>query len=223
MAYVDELLSRDEHVLSVARRHLLVLIGRVLGEMTLIAILILAGVVSRNAFVNQRFGGVPIGQLVLLFCVVISALLIVSIILDYLRWNSDQFLLTDRRVIQLSGVLNKQVIDSSLDKINDVALSQSWLGRIFDYGDIQVLTGADDAVNRMDGIAHPLAFKRAMTEAKAQYDQGYGYLDPAALVPYVQSPQDIQVVLSELATLRDRGILSSDEFEAKKRELLSRI
>jgi hypothetical protein len=223
MAYVDELLGRDERVLAVARRHLLVLIGRVVSELLLIAIMILAGVVSRNAFASQQVGGVSIGQIVLLICTAISAILLVSIGVDYLRWNSDQFLLTDRRVIKLSGVFNKTMIDSSLDKINDVALRQTWLGRIFDYGDIEVLTGADEAVNRMDGIARPLGFKRAMSEAKADYNQGYSYLDPAVVVPYVQSPQDIQGVLSELATLRDRGILSSDEFEAKKRDLLSRI
>lgn len=34
---------------------------------------------------------------------------------------------------------------------------------------------------------------------------------------------DIQRTLEELARLRDRGILSPEEFEAKKRDLLSRI
>jgi predicted Zn-dependent peptidase len=35
--------------------------------------------------------------------------------------------------------------------------------------------------------------------------------------------EDIEATLQKLADLRDQGILSPEEFESKKRELLSRI
>ncbi|MFL5803964.1 MAG: SHOCT domain-containing protein, partial [Roseiflexaceae bacterium] len=59
---------------------------------------------------------------------------------------------------------------------------------------------------------------------------GYGYLDPQAVAAYMQQPgqpagarDDIEQTLRKLADLRDQGLLSQDEFETKKRELLSRI
>jgi uncharacterized membrane protein YdbT with pleckstrin-like domain len=222
MAYIDDLLARDEQVRFVGRQHLVVLIGRLVGELLLIGVLVLAGVVSQNAFGSQQVGGLSLGQVVLLTCAAISVLIFGSIVLDYLRWNNTQYIVTDRRVIQTEGVFNKSVIDSSLDKINDVALTQSWLGRILDFGDVEVLTASEIGVNRMDSIASPVDFKQAMMEAKLQFDRGFGYFDPSAVVPYTE-PDNIQVVLTELASLRDRGILSTDEFEAKKRELLNRI
>ena len=171
-----------------------------------------------------------VGQLVLIGCGIISLIVLISAFLDYLRWNNEEYVITDHRVIQIRGILNKEVIDSSLEKINDIELRQSWLGRIFDFGDIEILTGSDAGVNSMRKIAHPLDFKRAMLEAKQEQSRGYGYLDPqavAAYMPQTAAPtsarDDIEQTLRKLADLRDQGLLSQAEFEAKKRELLSRI
>lgn len=233
MAYIDELLARDERVLYDGRQHTFVLISNILTETVLIAILIAAGLASQRAFQGRPLpGNLPIGmgQLVLIVCGLISLFVLISAFLDYLRWNNEQYIVTDQRVIQIRGIFNKDVIDSSLDKINDVELRQSWLGRIFDYGTIEILTASDVGINEMRKIAHPLQFKRAMLEAKHNYSRGFGYLDPQSVAAYTQpaappsaGAADLEQMLLKLADLRDRGLLSVDEFEAKKRELLSRI
>ncbi len=74
--------------------------------------------------------------------------------------------------------------------------------------------------NRMEAIAHPLEFKRAMQDARAHYD---GYLNRGSAGVYQQPTSDLQGVLEQLTALRDNGILSHEEFEAKKRDVLSRI
>jgi membrane protein YdbS with pleckstrin-like domain len=231
MAYIDELLGRDEHILYDGRQHSFVLISNILTEMVLIGVLIAAGVASQTAFRDRLFKGWPIGQLVLIACGLISLFVLISAFLDYLRWNNEQYVVTDQRVIQIRGIFNKAVIDSSLDKINDVELRQSWLGRIFNFGTIEILTASDVGINEMRQIGRPLEFKRAMLEAKHNYTRGFGYLDPQSVAAYTQPapPQpasgqnDIQQTLQKLADLRDQGLLSQAEFEAKKRELLSRI
>ena len=229
MAYIDELLSQDEQVLYEGRQHAFVLIGNIVTEMLLIAILIAAGVASQRYLTNVRVAGQPGGTLVLLVCAVISLIVLLSTLLDYMRWNHEQYIVTDQRVIQLRGILNKAVIDSSLDKINDVELRQSWLGRMFDYGTIEILTASDVGINQMRRIGHPLDFKRAMLDAKRNYAHGFGYHDPQAVAAYTQPAAqpagsgDLQQTLQKLADLRDQGLLSQDEFDAKKRELLSRV
>src|SRR5262245_4139448 len=230
MAYIDELLARDEQVVYDGRQHTFVLISNILTEMVLIAILIAAGVAAQRYLTNVNVAGQPGGTVVLLVFGVISVLVLISAFLDYLRWNNEQYIVTDQRVIQIRGIFNKNVIDSSLDKINDIELRQSWLGRIFDYGNIEILTASDVGINEMRKIAHPLDFKRAMLEAKHNYNRGFGYLDLPPVGAYTQPPStapggasDLEQTLQKLADLRDRGLLSVDEFEAKKRELLSRI
>lgn len=228
MAYIDSLLGRGEQILYVARQHIFVLVANILTELALIALLVAAGVASNMAFSNNTtplIGSMTASSLILLICVVISVVVLVSGFVDYLRWTGDQVIVTDRRVIQVHGILNKRVLDSSLEKINDVGLRQSLIGRMLNYGTIEILTASgDEGVNVLDRIEAPLEFKRAMMEAKHNHDRGYGYLDSGGYAPARSSaPADIQQTLAELAALRDRGILSSDEFEAKKRELLSRI
>lgn len=229
MSYIDELLGRDEQIVYIARQHLFVLVSNVLTELLLIAILISAGVASQAAFRNQLIAGTPVGQLVLLICGAISIGIVISAFFDYLRWNNEEFVITDQRVIQLRGILSKRSTDSSLEKINDLELRQSWLGRIFDFGDIRVLTASDLGANTMRWVSHPLDFKRELREAQLHYQRGFGYIDPS-VEAYVQAAPsdrrrqpDIEQTLQTLANLRDQGILSESEFENKKRELLSRL
>ena len=61
MAYIDELLSQDEQVLYEGRQHAFVLIGNIVTEMLLIAILIAAGVASQRYLTNVRVAGQPGG------------------------------------------------------------------------------------------------------------------------------------------------------------------
>lgn len=229
MAYIDSLLGRGEQILYVARQHIFVLVTNILTELALIALLVAAGVASNMAFdtSSAMIGSVTASNLILLICVAISVVVLLSGFADYLRWNSEQYIVTDRRVIQVRGIFNKRVIDSSLEKINDVEMRQSVFGRMLNFGTIEILTAAgEEGANLMDRIEAPMEFKRAMLEAKHNHERGYGYLDPGyppARGAVSSAPAEIQRTLEELAALRDRGILSIDEFEAKKRELLSRI
>jgi uncharacterized membrane protein YdbT with pleckstrin-like domain len=228
MSYIDSLLGRGEQILYVARQHIFVLVANILTELALIALLVAAGLASNMAFdtSNAVIGGITASNLILVICVGISVIVLISGLIDYMRWNAEQYIVTDRRVIQVRGVLSKRVTDSSLEKINDVELRQSLLGRMLNFGTVEILTAAgEEGANLMDRIEAPLAFKKAMLEAKHNHERGYGYLEPAYQPSRAapNAPADIQRTLEELAALRDRGILSSDEFEAKKRELLSRI
>jgi hypothetical protein len=87
-----------------------------------------------------------------------------------IRYVNQEYVLTNRRVLQVEGVLNRNSTDSSLEKINDAVLSQSFIGRMFDFGDLTVLTASESAIDRMHMIRRPIAFKKAMLDAKHEYE-----------------------------------------------------
>ena len=213
MSYLDEQLGEGETILFATRQHWFTLFARVLFELIVLAVLVVLAMVGSRTWPDY-------GQWIWIAAGVLGLLVVLSALKDYLRWRNEQFVITDRRVIQIGGIINKSVLDSSLEKINDVQLSQSLFGRIFDYGNIEILTASEEAIDRMDAIAHPLQFKRAMQDARARYD---GYLGRARPQPGEQLRGDVQSMLEQLAALRDYGILSDAEFEAKKRDVLSRI
>jgi len=109
------------------------------------------------------------------------------------------------------GVLAKRVLDSSLDKVNDVLLEQSLAGRLLGYGNLQILTASEQGINRLDTIPRPLAFKRAMLAAKS----GPGKGGAAVAGPAAR--------LEELEELRRRGLVSAEEYRAKRAAILERL
>ncbi len=82
-------------------------------------------------------------------------------------WRTQEFIVTNYRLVLAWGVINKSASDSSLEKINDAQLEISWLGRLLDYGRLEVLTAAPiqgaDMLNRLN---HAKEFKKAMMTAK---------------------------------------------------------
>ena len=94
----------------------------------------------------------------------------------YLVWTNRGYIVTGRRVIQMQGVLNKEVVDSLLEKVNDVKTDQSLIGQWFDYGDIQILTANEQGTSVFRHISRPLEFKKAMMEAKER--MAYELRDP---------------------------------------------
>jgi hypothetical protein len=87
-----------------------------------------------------------------------------------LRYINQEYVLTNRRVLQVEGVLNRNSVDSSLEKINDAVLNQSVFGRMFDYGDLTVLTASESGIDKMKMLRSPIAFKKAMLDAKHEYE-----------------------------------------------------
>jgi uncharacterized membrane protein YdbT with pleckstrin-like domain len=203
--YLEGLLGEKEEVLLVARQHVLVLLGEIASELLLtVGLIILTVVLS-----------LFLGPLSLLILLVLLAPMI-SLTRDLLIYLNRMYVITNRRVIQISGVFSKNVADSSLEKVNDVKLRQSFLGRLLDYGDIEILTASELGVNLIRRIAGPIRYKTAMVNAKARLEEG-NEAWPAA------KEGGIPELLSQLDSLRRQGVLTEEEFQEKKKKLLARI
>ncbi len=205
--YLHRLLGNNEHILLVSRQHWLVLLGEILTE-TILAVVVL-GLVSLiwAAWIPNPL--VALGYLLLI-------LPILSLVRDVLIWTNRQYVVTTRRVIHIDGVFNKEVTDSSLEKVNDVKMEQTWLGRLFDFGNLEILTASEMGVNKFAMIEKPVRLKTAMLNAKNQLDNGSpGAADPSQL--------DVPALIAQLDGLRQRGILTDAEFQSKKESLLARL
>jgi uncharacterized membrane protein YdbT with pleckstrin-like domain len=196
MGYVDKLLAHGERIVFETRRHWLAMVPTVLIDVVLVvAIFVLFGLLATA-------GPVAFLSLVLL---VIPA---VHFLVRWLIWRSEQYIVTTQRVIDVRGIFSKHVSDSSLEKVNDVVLDQSFLGRILDYGDIRVITGSDIGADTFRRMAHPLEFKTQMLNQKGEV---------------TLSGEDVPAVLARLDELRKAGTISEEEFEREKQELLDRL
>jgi uncharacterized membrane protein YdbT with pleckstrin-like domain len=199
------MLGENEQVLLQTHQHWFVLFGRIFLEIVLIAVIIGASLIVSSF---QPFA---------IYGLILILVPLIGILNDVLVWRNKAYIVTNRRVIQISGVFNKDVIDSSLEKVNDVKMSQSAFGRMFDYGDIEILTASELGVNLFHQIAHPVEFKTAMLNAKEK--MGIDEFD----LEMLRENSDIPTMIEKLDVLRRRGILSETEFQRKKAELLAKM
>ncbi len=70
--------------------------------------------------------------------------LIWQVALPFLRWLTTQYVFTSRRIIVRRGVLTKQGRDMPLSKVNNVSFEVSVMGRILNYGTLEVESASDD-------------------------------------------------------------------------------
>jgi len=202
--YTENMLGENERILLITRQHWFVLFSAIVAEI-LVTLLVAAGIIFASFF-----------NPLALFGLLLALVPLVSMSRDILVWYNREYIVTNRRVIQVSGVFNKNVIDSSLEKVNDVKMTQSFLGRLFDYGNIEILTASELGVNLFKRIGDPVKFKTAMLNAKEEL----GFEGTGA---HAQQVEGIPAQIAELDELRKRGILTEAEFQQKKKELLAKM
>jgi uncharacterized membrane protein YdbT with pleckstrin-like domain len=158
---------------------------------------------------------------VLLVAGVVAVPALVVALARYVRLAANRYILTDRRLLRLTGVLSRSSMDSYLDKINNVEHRQTFWGRLLGYGDVEIDTASETGAEVFPRISNPVAFKRAVDAATAAYrNAAAGRPAPAAAAAAAPSGAD---KLRELKRLLDDGLISPAEFEAKRKQLLDQL
>lgn len=219
MSYVDRLLAPGETVLHRTLRHWVVLM-RWIGSAVVLAVL---GLAMASIYGFAGWQGAGIGAWIGVGLLAIAVLVALPAIL---RWTTEVYLVTDRRVIRVAGVLHKQTLDSGLAKVNDVRLTQTVLGRLLGYGTLEIITASDSGINRLDYLPRPMAFKKAMMTATEARGGGaapaISSVSAAVTAPPSsrRSPADR---LADLDEMKRRGQLGDDEYRAKREAILAEL
>jgi len=205
--YIENLLGEQEHILLTLRQHWFILASSIAFEI-IVVLVIFGGTITATVFAPTQI------WLIALVGFLVVLIPIASMIHDILAWSHHQYIVTNWRVLQVSGIINKDITDSSLEKVNDVKMTQSMFGRIFGYGDVEILTASELGANLFKRIEDPVHFKTAMLNAKEALERRE---------PQGKALPDIPGMISQLDTLRQQGILTEEEFQAKKTELLTKL
>jgi hypothetical protein len=268
MGFADSLLSTGERITHREKQHWFVFVWG--ARLTILAIIIAILLFWLRSNVGEQ--GIEGGfrTLLTLVTVVLFFAGLANLLWTIFRYMSQEYVITNRRVLQVAGVLNKESTDSSLEKINDARLRQSVFGRMFGFGDLDVMTAAEVGIEPFKMIKDPVEFKKQMLDAKHEFEvdmerQGWAPSPPArapgeasvaspdspttamplpggaaaaatgagvsaaptavpaAPAPPDLSPDEVTRTLANLADLRDRGAISTEEYEAKKADLLGRL
>ena len=201
MSYADGLMSTGETIRLRERQHWFILIWA-----ARYAILAIVGGLVLVFLANSLDPNGISGTIRTLAGYVFAILLIVGIanfVWVALTFRSNEYILTNRRVMQVGGVVNKHSTDSSLEKIHDAALTQSLFGRMFNFGDLDVLTASEAGIERFRMIKDPVTFKTTMLDVKHEYelDMSRGPVPSSPPLRATPEPREPEMVGDETSSV----------------------
>lgn len=206
MSYLSKLLIPGESVVHSARRS----VAATFGWLLVFLAVVLAGVGVAYALSAPAAGLLGTGMLL-----VVALVLGVVLLGRYIWWRYKVYVVTNLRVMKLEGIFSKSHRDASLDKINDLVMSQSIWGRLLGYGDLQILTANEASGMTFHQLADPVGFKRQVLEVRTTEMAAGPGAAAAAGDPIAQ--------IQRLGELRAKGVITEEEFLEKKKALMDRI
>jgi uncharacterized membrane protein YdbT with pleckstrin-like domain len=166
MGYTDSLLASGETIIRREHQHWFVLVWD--SRQGLLAIIAAIVLLAIRVVVNQTNTLLDVLGYV---AVVLLVLGLLVMIWGWLQWRAEEYCLTNMRVINSEGVINKKATDSSLEKINDAILKESLFGRIFGFGDLEIMTASETGIERLRMLRDAKGFKIAMVDAKGSLER----------------------------------------------------
>jgi len=201
MSFTRDQLVSGEQVVLITHQHPIVLLRSALVDFVSAVIAVGISIATSNFW--------------FLLIVVIPSLMLGY---DVLARQRKEYIITNRRVVKQEGIFTVHSFDAPLDKINNVFHEQSVLGRILGYGKVGLETASEEGTTIFHMIPRPVHFKNRIVEQREHYQTGGAVSGEAAT-----SREVVLKLLDELSRLRDRKVITPDEFELKKKELLSRL
>lgn len=204
MGFPTKLLADNEEVVMELRPHWITLAGPVLWTVLLLVASAIAG-------------GLLSGTARLAVAGLAAAAWIFVALVPLARWYFTLFVLTSDRLITRKGVLAKHSKEIPLERINDVAFSQTVLERMVGAGDLLVESAGERGQERIDNVRKPEQIQLLI------YRTSEANNTRIARPEQISEPPSVPDQIEALARLRDRGVLTEDEFRSKKQDLLRRM
>ncbi|HEY6930322.1 MAG TPA: PH domain-containing protein [Thermoanaerobaculia bacterium] len=157
----------------------------------------------------------PTGRWIGLAALAFGAIAGIMAIVRRVRISADEFVVTNRRVIRKVGLVSREIEQAPLDKIQDITVDQGWLGRLLGFGTVTLETASERGTLVFPTISEPEGLRNALWGHAPTAASGPSLTAPAALPPGER--------LKELDRLRQQGLVSDEEYAAKRHEILAHL
>src|SRR6476620_6704905 len=152
MAYPDNLLVQGERVIVRKRPH-----WKVLILPAIFFILIIGAGVALATWINSRdWSNEAIIDYLIIAVAVVA--LIVLVLVPFIRWRTEHFVITNHHVFFRSGLLSRREHQIPLGQIANMETEVTFWGRLMGYGSLIVESSADQ----------PLKFRNVASLSKVQ-------------------------------------------------------
>lgn len=157
-----------------------------------------------------------------------SSILVLYLIIDFLLmavaigfitgiyhiviYLTQKLILTPTHVVIKTGVFGSNEHEIPYRMINSISVKQGVWGKSFGFGTIAIMAGNDSSGLPFKGVDKPQEIKNEINRRIAKLHESPAPSQSTSKTPYEQ--------LEKLAELRDKGVITSEDYEAKKKQLL---
>jgi uncharacterized membrane protein YdbT with pleckstrin-like domain len=129
----------------------------------------------------------------------------------YLKWANTRLIVTNARVVEREGVFGRRGREIPLSALTNIDYRQSLFQRLIGAGDVFLESAGRDGQEVFPDLPHPAAIHNEIYAQSEARRQGRS------------SSASIPDQIDQLDKLRRRGVISDEEFAAKKAQLLDRL
>lgn len=152
-------------------------------------------------------------------------LLIAFPVRKFIAWATSYFVVTSDRVIHREGWIAKRSMEIPLEAINDVRFHQGVFERLIGAGDLIISSASEFGRQVFGDIRNPEEVQRTIShQGELNKERMYrgGGRGSAAPAQATTPPASASTTgeLERLAELRNKGVLTEDEFQSQKRRIL---
>lgn len=138
----------------------------------------------------------------------------------YLYWNATNFVVTTDRLISRFGVFRREGVEIPLERVNTVFFRQSLWERMIGSGDLEIESASEQGSSKFSDIRKPLNVQNELyRQMEANENRKFDRVGQNLSGPGLSIPEQIE----KLDELRRNGVVTEDEFQAKKADLLRRM
>lgn len=215
MAYPREMLNDDEDIIFERHPHWTYMLGPI--AMMCLGVLVFVVI----ALIDVAFAWIGL---------LVTLLFAIGSVGRYLRWRTTEFVLTTSRIITRHGILSKHGLEIPLDRVMNISYHQSIFERLLKVGDLVIESAGELGRQLFTDVSNPAEVQNLIYKATEQDEQhsfgapdGFGnrrHPQPGGGRAHNLSiPEQIE----KLAELYAEGVLSEEEFQQSKRQLLDKM
>jgi membrane protein YdbS with pleckstrin-like domain len=153
-------------------------------------------------------------------------LLIAFPVRKFIAWATSYFVVTSDRVIHREGWIAKRSMEIPLEAINDVRFHQGVFERLIGAGDLIISSASEFGRQVFGDIRNPEEVQKAIShqgelnKERMYRGGGRGSAAPAQAATMPPASASTTGELERLAELRNKGVLTEDEFQSQKKRIL---
>ncbi len=141
------------------------------------------------------------------------------VIRPVVNWWFTRYVLTTERLITRVGLIAQSGVEIPLERITNVNFSQSVFERLLGAGDLLIESAGTSGQSKFSNIPHPDDFQTLLYKVREKRTIELSGMQDALDTPKADAVDSIR----RLAELLEEGLVSPEEYEMKRKELLDEM